>query len=46
MFEGAHPDIVIMLAKQHHEALRRAAGDARVRRAAPRAQHRQRWRRK
>ncbi|WP_162942159.1 hypothetical protein [Desertimonas flava] len=48
MYQSTHPDVVIMLAKQHHEALRRAAGEARVRRSVPppRIQQRHRWRRK
>lgn len=47
MYQSTHPDIVIMLAKQHHESLRRAAGEARLRRSVPPdTQHRQRWRRK
>ena len=40
-----HPDLMLMIVKDHQEGLRRAAGDARLRRQVLQ-HHRQRLRRK
>lgn len=47
MYHNAHPDIVALFAREQHEQMRRAAGHARLLRAArQQPEYRRRWRRK